>query len=295
MPTERDLETKNADSLLERIKLEFPSLVWEKHTFLNHGWDHEVIILDDKIVFRFPNSSEYGAALKAEIDLLKFLSDKTTVNIPRYKYIAKDYSFAGYDIISGVELSEEIFAKLSDNEKNLIAEQIAEFLTAMHSLTKEVLSPFKIDRADIPSETKRLRQQSKQYLEGVLNDNEYLKLTEILDALDSLDRESIQSVLVHNDMSTSHIFWDSDIGKIGVIDFSDRCLGDPAFDFTGLLDYGNEFCKQIISLYNGPKDADLAKRARLYKRRVGVYLLVDSFMTDKITFQEAKKLFDKNS
>jgi aminoglycoside phosphotransferase (APT) family kinase protein len=295
MPTERDLETKNADTLLKRIKLEFQSLVWEKHTFLNHGWDHEVIILDDKIVFRFPNSSEYGTALKSEIDLLKFLSDKIQANIPRYKYIAKDYSFAGYDIIPGVELSEEVFAKLSDNEKKLIAEQIAKFLTAMHSLTKEELSPFKIDKADMPSETKRLRQQSKQYLEGVLNNNEYRKLTEILDELDSLDSESIPSVLVHNDMSTSHIFWDSDTRKIGVIDFSDRCLGDPAFDFTGLLDYGDEFFEQTLSFYSGPNGADLANRARLYKRRVGVYLLVDSFMTDKITFQEAKRLFDKNS
>lgn len=295
MPTERDLETKNADTLLKRIKSEFPSLVWKKHTFLNHGWDHEVIILDDNIVFRFPNSSEYGTALKSEIDLLKFLSDKIQANIPIYKYIAKDYSFAGYDIIPGIELSEDKFEQLPNSDKRMIVEQLATFLTTLHACSQEELTDFEIEEADMASETKRLRRQSKELLESKLSDEDYRTLTDILDELESLNTKVVPRVLVHNDMSTSHIYWDKDNRKIGVIDFSDRCLGDPAVDFTGLLDYGNDFCEQTLSLYNGPKDADLANRARLYKRRVGVYLLVDSFITDKITFKEAKRLFDKNS
>lgn len=293
MPTKRDLETNDASVLLKRIKKEFPGIEWENHTFLNHGWDHEVIILDKKIVFRFPNSSEYANSFKEEVKLLQFLVKKLSVNIPDYKYVAKDHSFAGYDIVPGIELSEKAFTQLRQSEKSEIAKQLAGFLAALHSLPSKELAAFEIEPADIPSETKRMRRQAQQYLSGKLTKVEYHRVVEILDKLDALPFDEMPRSLIHNDLSPSHIFWDSGSQRLGVIDFSDRSLGDPAFDFTELLDYGDSFTQEVFSQYDGPKDSDFLERSKLYWQRVGVYLLIDSFLTNKISFDRAKAIFDR--
>ena len=94
-----------AEFFLKKIKREFPDLGWSTYTHLTHGWDHDVIILDNKIVFRFPKSKEYAALLKDEIQLLPYLKRKVNAGIPEYKFIFKDKSAAGYPILAGRELS----------------------------------------------------------------------------------------------------------------------------------------------------------------------------------------------
>lgn len=53
-----------AEKYLQKIKKEFPNLSWKNYQFVNHGYDHAVIILDRKIIFRFPKSNEYKKLLK---------------------------------------------------------------------------------------------------------------------------------------------------------------------------------------------------------------------------------------
>lgn len=43
-----------AELFLQKIRNEFPEVKWKHHRFLTHGWDHIVIVLDDKMIFRAP-------------------------------------------------------------------------------------------------------------------------------------------------------------------------------------------------------------------------------------------------
>jgi aminoglycoside 2''-phosphotransferase len=74
-----------------------------------------------------------------------------------------------------------------------------------------------------------------------------------------------QPALIHRDLSGEHILFDPGQGCItGIIDWEDAAIGDPAFDFTGLLDYGSEFVQGVLSAYGGPRDGGMLDRCRFY-------------------------------
>ena len=50
----------------------------------------------------------------------------------------------------------------------------------------------------------------------------------------------------------------------GIIDFGSSGLGDPAYDFAGILSsYGEDFFSRVISLY--PNGEEISKLVKFYK------------------------------
>jgi aminoglycoside 2''-phosphotransferase len=80
-------------------------------------------------------------------------------------------------------------------------------------------------------------------------------------------------VLLHADLGGEHILWDADRGVIGgVIDWGDAKVGNPALDFTGLLDdFGPRFLKEVLGSYEGPADEGLLERTSFYAQLIPVY------------------------
>ena len=133
-------QPENVEHLLLRIKEEFPEIRWRKHRFIERGWDYHVVILDNSIVFRFPKRFNHPhGGLCNEIRLLKYLKNKVDIGIPDYIYVLKDGSAAGYRLLSGQELKPSRFKCLSSSEKEMVAEQIASFLTVLHATPKPVV------------------------------------------------------------------------------------------------------------------------------------------------------------
>lgn len=293
MPTNKDLEVSDPNLLLDKINAEFPQLKWADFVFLNHGWDHQVIILDKKIVFRFPNSQEYLDLLKNEINLLDFIAKKTKTRIPRYKYVAKDYSFGGYELITGSELTKEAFSHTAKDNQALIINQLADFISDLHSIDLNEVLSFSVATQNEIEDLDLLKLNVDKYLRKSLSKEDYEVVEDILNDVANIDTNDFDAVLVHADMSESHILWDEAIRQIGIIDFSDRSIGDPAHDFAELYYYGEEFVQNVYSKYRGPKDKNFLSRANVYYKRVGVFLLIDSFLTNKITFEQAKDIFDR--
>ncbi len=287
-------EQKGTDqkTLLGQIHKEFPELKWERYNYLNNGWDHEVIILDDKLAFRFPNSPEYLRVLEDEIALLHFLGAKVKIKIPQYKYVASDHSFAGYQLIKGAELTESVFGTLSEQGRSNIAEQLAGFFTILHTLdVNEMVEQYHVAH-ERPLE-ERLKSLSEEFLKPNLSVEEYRKVEGVIAETEQIDYTKVPHVLTHSDISPKHIIWNSEDKSVGVIDFSDRCIGDPAGDFTELYLYSPEFVEQVYDLYRGPKDPEFLNRAKIHLRRVGVHMMAHSFKNQKISFEEAKRIFDK--
>ena len=133
-----------AELYLEKIKNDFPQLKWEKHRILTHGWDHVVIVLDEKIIFRFPKDKKYKDEFQNEIQLLHYLKKKFSVGIPEYKYISKDKSIAGYDMVRGRELTASRFRRLSASEKDTVAKQLAGFISALHATPKSIMTKYNV-------------------------------------------------------------------------------------------------------------------------------------------------------
>jgi len=69
-----------------------------------------------------------------------------------------------------------------------------------------------------------------------------------------------------------HILFDSDSGRItGVIDWEDACFVDPAFDLTGLLDYGHAFVRRLLEGHRDHERVSVLAAARFYRGIVGCH------------------------
>ena len=294
MITDAELATHNPEGLVRRIQKEFPNLKISSYDFIDRGWDHEVLLINNKFIFRFPNSKEYLKKLKNEVQFLNFFAPKTSAKVPLYKFVAKDFSFGGYEMIPGKEVLKGFFDELGPKQ-DALAKQIGSFLSDLHNLSESNIHPFTEIAINLEKEQQtELHANLEKYLVPDLTKGELQSAQSALrEADDALSSQPVTS-FTHHDVTDRHLLWDTDNEQLGIIDFSDMCPGDPAFDFAELFAYGLSFVRKVYEYYDGPKDASFLQRALAYQRRVGVFMLINSFRKeDKITFEEAKRQFDE--
>ena len=87
----------------------FPDVAHGKVRFIRHGWDNDVLILDERLVFRFPKRSKYFRRFKAETRFLRHMRGKFSVAVPDYVYLPDDLGFGGYPIIRGRPMRRSLF------------------------------------------------------------------------------------------------------------------------------------------------------------------------------------------
>jgi aminoglycoside phosphotransferase (APT) family kinase protein len=174
-----------------------------------------------------------------EIVLLPVIAPALPVNVPLFEHISRDPLFVGYRLIRGEPLVDED------------ADGVRAFLEALHALDASRLPVQHLDWVDayreqcaeferlvFPLLDKDLRAQAKRLFSGAET------LVDFTPAL------------IHADLAPEHLLVRDD-RLVGVIDWGDVRLGDPALDYAWLL--------------NGPfvdwdVDPDLRRRARFYHR-----------------------------
>jgi aminoglycoside phosphotransferase (APT) family kinase protein len=290
------LETKSIsepDALLNKIHVEFPDLTWKTYTHVTDGWDHEVIILDDRLVFRFPNDNQYATLLKTEVEVLSKLQSIVQSNIPNYSYIAKDCSFAGYPIVPGEILTKANFDKLNENTVHIMARQMASLLSSLHTAQDKKLNLKDVPLSYMPKDQIEIRELASKYLPTTLSSEDYQKVQVILADVDDILVTPGPISFIHGDVYSNHLLWDDRAQKLGIIDFSDMSIADPAIDFAELYEYGQSFLEEVYEYYTAPKDDTFLSRAWTYQCWVAVYMMTDHFVYHKTSFEVARKTFDR--
>jgi aminoglycoside 2''-phosphotransferase len=274
----------------EQITREFPELVWYNSELIESGWDHFILILDGRLVFRKPKDSRYTEIFINELRFMKYIKNFTSTAIPDYKYIAKDGSFAGYPIIPGRSLDPVYVKKLSEQDRDSLAEQIASFLSDIHKVPVPSKTEFNIKDSDYSGDFNDLQRKAERMLYSKLKAEEVEDIMKFFHEY----REMLKSVkcdtFLHNDLGGEHILFDEKTGKIGVIDFSDREFGDPAFDFTGMIEFGEDFTQKVMDHYTGQKDKGFLYRAKMYFKRIPLMLMIDSMEGFPCTFKDGYEM-----
>ncbi len=277
--------------LLRRIREEFPNLTWTSHRYLTHGWDHDVLILDEALVFRAPRTQAYRVALANEARLLRYLQPRVGVGIPDYVYESADGSFAGYRLLAGRELDVATFGRLSGSARERIAEQLAAFLGAVHKTPTSVARECGVSEQDPRKDHEDLVRDVETLVLPRLASREVEVIRAFLAELAAEVKPTRPTALVHGDLAGEHILWDADRQQVNIIDFSDRSIGDSALDFAGLLAYGQQFAQRVVDQYRGPKDERTLWRARLYFRRMALETMVYAQQGYPCTFEEGRAEF----
>ena len=245
----------------EIIEYEF-GLIVHNIIVLGQGLDSIAYLINNEYIFKQSKHDEARINLKKEIRVLNYLKGKITLQIPDIEYYSEKYSVCGYKEIKGNKLSPGIYNGLSDDEKDMLAQDIALFLREMHSIPLPDIDGLELNVIDdYRSDYETLREmihdkipdKSKEYIDDlykrILNDeriSQYVK------------------ALCHNDLSCNHIIIQNN-KAVGIIDFGDVAITDRDRDFVYLLEDSSEeigkgFGKKVLEYYHHPnKDIPILK------------------------------------
>ena len=240
---------------IERSYPDFSVRSIEPHT---PGQNNDVLLVNDAFIFRFPKYAEGIDQLATEVAILKGIGDYVTLPIPQitFKQLATrtvGQAFVGYRMLTGKPLSRETFLGIQD-ERTLegLAHQLAQFLRELHQVPVETAIARQLSVSDTYDEWSTLyahirekccplmradaQEWSTRHFETFLGDPAHFART---------------PVLKHGDFGTTNILFDPP-GQVisGILDFGGAGLGDPAYDFAGLLSsYGDAFLQRCVTTY----------------------------------------------
>jgi aminoglycoside phosphotransferase (APT) family kinase protein len=263
----------------------FSGVRTEGLTHLGSGWDFDVFVTTDGWVFRFPRRAECAVTLDAE----RRLHDLVTrvlppavavpdVELEGHPSEAFPLRFVGYRFIRGVAADTVAPRLLADT-----ARSVGKALGAIHGVPEADARTAGIREmpVDDPGRHRWLDQRitAAASLRGI---------DSVVDrALDWL-RENVRRQpaafpgpllrLTHDDLSPEHLLVDPETGElVGILDWSDAVLGDPARDFAPLACwYGWSFADEVLRNYPGEIDRGLRERLRFKARALSVLWLAEA-------------------
>jgi aminoglycoside phosphotransferase (APT) family kinase protein len=205
---------------------------------IDEGWDFKVLIVGEWVV-RWPRHRLAVEEIEREVKLLPVLAPLLPVEIPRLAYVSREPWLVAYPLIRGEPLVDED------------PDGVRAFLDALHAVHVDSVP------ADRPDWLETYREQADEFRRVVLpllDPDERARGEALLDEVETLT--GFEPAPTHSDLGPSHLLVRDD-RLVGVIDWGDARIGDPAIDYAWLL--------------NGPfpdwdVDDELRRRARIYHR-----------------------------
>lgn len=279
--------------LVKHIEEKYPSFRKKDFNTDDYGWANYVLVVDNKVIFRFPRDEESKKSLYLEQKVLPNLKYKLSVPIPEFIYSSTDeekFTYVGYEIIDGKPLDSEGFKLLKEEEKECFAEDISKFLSELHTFSFQTYFPNKIDMEEAKGNWRELLKEINEFVFPLLNEKERAWTTELFNNFLREDNNfNYNQCLIHGDLGSDHILYDYEKRKIsGIIDFGDIQIGDPAYDFIGLyICYGADFTEKVFSKYTAQKDENFMDRIeKFYVKRTPFYGIIHGVKTNNLKLQE---------
>jgi len=246
----------------------------KEYGLLLEGWDNVVLLANGSHVFRFTRRPDVSEQLRKEAQLLPTLSKHLTLRVPapEYTWISGPLPhFMGYRLIPGEQLRA---GRMPDSSRGRYSSSLAVFLTQLQGVPLGEVGDLvpRYTGGEWRSLYLGLREEVERRVAPRLPPEAASRLLGGFDGyLEEPANFRFRLRLIHRDLSSDHILHDPATGDLtGVIDWGDSCIGDPAFDLTGLLaDYGQAFAEAVAAAKGDP--AGYLDRAGFYARVVGVY------------------------
>ena len=225
------------------------------------GDDFLVVEVNGKWMFRFPRNDIARNAFVVERAFLSRFKSISPLPIPDYQYEGND--FGGYHKILGTLLTPEVFAGLSKPAWMRIAQQIGQFLSAIHKYPVQEASRLWVTEGWGGWYVKIIQ----NYRETVAPMLSPSARKNTLQHMEQMLAEPFEARVIHGDFAfEDHVFFDVQRQELsGVIDFADVTIHDPAYDFQNVLEYGGEkYFEEVMRHYQGVGDAAFFKRTKFH-------------------------------
>jgi aminoglycoside phosphotransferase (APT) family kinase protein len=240
---------------LEVLRERHPELNLGDVRTIEDGWDSLVLEVDGYI-FRFPRRPEVVEWIKREIAFLPELAPKLPVAVPRFEFVGDGVTYVGYRKLDGVPATGSV--------RRRTGLDLGRFLVALHA--------FPVERARALGVLYFSPAEWRAWLEGFCADLRK-RVLPLLSPDERLRAETVFSqvggfefvpALVHGDLGPEHVLC-RDGRVVGVIDWSDARIGDPALDLAWCLNGTPEGVASAAALTYGAR-AEVRARSLFYHR-----------------------------
>jgi aminoglycoside phosphotransferase (APT) family kinase protein len=209
------------------IRAHFPELEFEVVDIVNDGWDSVVLDLDGEWIVRVPRRPEVAEWLEREIRLLPELAPTLPVLVPRFELVARNgVVCVRYRKLDGLPARSGI--------DGTTGRDIGGFLSALRRFPVEHACALGVPAFAPASWRERYGHVCEDFRTRVcplLTDDERERAEKMFMYVPSLD---FVPALVHADLGPEHVLCRE--GRVvGVIDWSDVRVGDPALDLSWCL------------------------------------------------------------
>jgi aminoglycoside 2''-phosphotransferase len=261
------MDSKHAGSLFSYLCKRHPELSGESYRVLSSSLQNMILIVGERLIFRFPLTSDL-TSMRLEQRILPKLAKHVPLPIPQFQYVSgrKDkICYVVYPMIPGEPLEAEHLQRMGDRQRLAAAKQIAEFLTALHTFDGSSFT--RVDSRELQTEWRKnwsgyYRALELHVFPKIGRKERLWIMTVFYKFLYPSEHFRFQPCLLHGDFKNDHIFCDPATGKLtGVIDFGNMRMGDPAYDFHDLcFTFGEPFMREVASFYRGPLDRTFLQR-----------------------------------
>jgi aminoglycoside phosphotransferase (APT) family kinase protein len=253
----------------------FPELQMDSLKHIGTGWDNSAFLVNEQFVFRLPRRKTGGELMLIEYRSLRHLNQfPLPLSIPNPCFFSDTeddfpYAVAGYPIIPGWTAEA---VEWSVEERTICAHQLGNFLSELHKVPTEV--PFAVTdnmrRADL---TYRL---PKILAESNFAPEPFRELARTIAQMPLWDRPL---VWLHGDLYSRHVVVNDQKSVIGLIDFGDTHLGDPALDIAIAWMFLPKEGRRIFREIYGDIDEATWQRARF--RTMNHIVILHAYAQDK--------------
>jgi aminoglycoside phosphotransferase (APT) family kinase protein len=260
---------------LALLRERFPALDFRDVQVVEDGWDSLVLDLDGKWIVRFPRRPEVEQWIEREIALLPELAQRLPVEVPRFELIAHNgVVCVGYRKLAGSPARSDVDERTGGD--------LGRFLSALHGFPVDHACALGIpyfDRTAWREHFTCLCADFRQRVLRLLRPSERERAETVFARVETLD---FVPVLLHADLGPEHVLC-RDGRVVGVIDWSDARVGDPALDLAWCLNgTPPKFAEAVARTYGA--DAPLRERSLFYHRLGPWYEVVYGLETGQERF-----------
>lgn len=243
---------------IQTIERSYPDFSVRSAKATMHGQNNDVLLVNETFIFRFPKYAEGIDQLATEVALVNGIRNFVTLPIPHitFEQLATrtvGQAFVGYHLLAGEPLSRETFLGIQDESiLEGLAQQLAQLLRELHLVPVEMVIAQRLAVSDTYQEWSdiygRIREKCFPFMR---EDAQKSARRHFETFLDNPAHFLATPVLKHGDFGTTNILVDLP-GQVisGILDFGGAGLGDPAYDFAGILSsYGEAFLRRCVPTY----------------------------------------------
>jgi macrolide phosphotransferase len=234
----------------------FPDLDLRTLEPIGAGWTFDTYEVDGEWIVQLPRSRYAEDRLRAQIALLPELVLEVSALIPMPELTSLDPPAMVYRKLEGVPADRA--------PEGFWPERLGRFLYDLHLVPPEIVGmrtrPASAIRQDTRATCARLREVVVPRLAPQDGARADAMLASYLDD-DAL--WTFASCLTHGDLASEHVLVDAGGDLVGVLDWEEVAVGDPALDFAHWLHAMPVQGERALAAYGGAPDATFRRRTWL--------------------------------